>query len=177
MGANENKNQTEAAAWVAAAGAQEPEGPSPVVAPTDFFFRSLVGFIDRIEVIDPAEGSDWDAATQLSLVLTLDRAYSRRATAITIDPLDSFRLNPAGDVLGLSYFGPLRVNPLSEEGYAQLLAGDPFVLPASLDPFSRLVVIADLETYQLSGFGLEFCIKLMSMQRNEDNNTTVTFPV
>lgn len=177
MGSNEIANRCEAAAWIAAAGAEDPEGPAPLVSADDFFIRSLNGFIDRIDVLDPQVGTDWDAVGQVTLGLHLDRNYSRRDTSIVIDPVDSFRENAAGDVLGVSYFGPLRVVPLSEQGYAELLAGGTFTLPDSLDPFSRIVVIADLTTYQAGGFGLEFSIQLMRMQQNEDNDTDVQFPL
>ena len=177
MGANEIANRVEASAWIAAAGELTGEGVGSDVKASDFFFRSLSGFIDRIEVIGVEAGETWGSITDLSLAIFLDRDYSRRDTSILLNPIDSFR--PNGDdpavINPLVYEGPLRVVTLSKDGYETLAKGGsvPFTLPASLDPFSVLLINANLGNFQEIGLGLEFGIELLRMPDNDAPGSTV----
>lgn len=179
MGANEIANRVEASAWVAAAGQIDEEGTGGPISAADFFFRSLSGFVNRIEVlgVDPAVDT-WDTLTELVVALFLDRNYARKDTTMLLQPIDSAR--PQSDdpaiVLPSSYQGPLRVLPLSAEGYITATTGaPPLTLPGSLDPYSVLLVVADLDAFQLVGKGLEFGIEVLRMPDYDGPPASVNF--
>lgn len=176
MGANEIANRVEASAWIAAAGDFEGEGFADVKA-SDFFFRSISGFVEAIEVLNLEPGDSWDDVNDLIFVLTLDREYSRRDTTFLLQPIESFRAdvdNPAS-IAPLSYEGIVRVLPVSEAGYQAVISGGAPSIPADLDPYVRVICFANLSDFQLSGAGLEFGIQVLRMPDNESQNTTVTF--
>ena len=164
MGANEIANRIEAAAWIAAAGQEDGEGFTDVTA-EDFFFRSIVGFENRLTLLSPEDGEDWGSVDTISMAIFLERAYSRGDTAIQITPIETMRADASsGDVLPVSYEGVIRVLPLSTAGFAAAQAGDPFTLPGSLDPYSVLLIIINLDQFQVSGVGVEFAINVMRLQ-------------
>ena len=176
MGANEIANRVEASAWIAAAGETDGEGASPIAA-GDFFFRSLSGFVNRIEVVGVVPGDTWDTVTELVLALFLDRNYARKDTTMLLQPIDSARPtlgNPAL-IAPLAYEGPLQIIPLSADGYLQIQAGGLASLPATLDPYSVLVVIANLSSYQQAGVGLEFGIEVLRMPDYNGPPASVSF--
>lgn len=175
MGANEISNRVEASAWIAAAGQSEPESPSSIVKASDFFFRSISGFVNRIEIAGAEVGDNWDDVEQLGIALFLDRNYARKDTTMLLQPIDSLRpaLNQPAITLPLNYEGPLRVLPMSLAGFEALKTFGPQPLPGSLDPYSVLLVVADLTKFQLAGVGLEFGIEVLRMPDYNGGPTTV----
>ena len=179
MGANEIANRVEASAWIAAAGEINGEGVGRDVEASDFFFRSISGFVNRMEVIDVDVGDPWDGILNLSIALFLDRNYARKDTTLLLQAIDSFR--PQSDdpavINPLVFNGPVRVATFSAEGYESVKTGGvpPFTLPASLDPFSVLLINADLNNFQELGVGLEFGIELLRMPDNDGGDTAVAF--
>ena len=176
MGANEIANRIEAAGWLAAAGQHDGEGGTDVV-PGDFFFRSIVGFQNRLEVINPEVGDDWSGVESVSIALFLDRNYARKDTTIQVSAIESLRVainTPPVTVAPISYQGVIRVLPLSADGYKSFKSGGvpPLSIPGSLDPYSVLVCIADLEEFQRSGFGVEFAIQVMRLPDLEGGDET-----
>ena len=178
MGSNEIKNSIEACAWIVAAAAPFPDlGVTPVAA-DQFFFRSISGFVDRIDVLTPALGTDWIDATEVVLGLYLDRNYSRRATTIFTKNINTVGVEPTtGDPSPISMDLSPNVLALTEAAYNDLISTGTFPTADDLDPFSRLLVTLDVTDFQDLGFGTEFGIELLSMPQNEDGNTNVQFPV
>lgn len=178
MGANEIANRIEAAGWLSTTGQNDGEGATDVKA-SDFYFRSIVGFKNKLEIINPQVGDSWTTVDSISVALFLDRNYARKDTTIQITPIESMRasLNPAG-IIPVSYAGMLRVLPLSAQGYESFTHGlvPPLSLPGSLDPYSVIVVVADLDDFQAIGFGVEFSIQVMRLPDLEGGDeTAVTF--
>lgn len=176
--ANEIANRVEACAWIAAAAPVNSEGPQPVVA-DNFFFRSLSGFEDRIDVLSPPLGTEWSGLPTLTLGLYLERNYSRRATALFLQSIDTISVDPdSGGPSPIGMSTAPRVLPLTEAAYDRFFidgGADPTI--NDLDPFKRLVIIIDLANFQVFGHGTEFSIEVLSMPRNDDGNTNVQFPV
>ena len=174
MGANEIANRIEAAGWLSATGQFDGEGSTDVLA-SDFFFRSIVGFKNKLEVINPQLGDSWGNAETVSLALFLDRNYARKDTTIQITPIETLRatVNPVA-IAPTSYEGMLRILPLSAEGYESFTHGNvpPLSVPGSLDPYSVLVIVANLEEFQLVGFGVEFSIQVMRLPDLEGGDET-----
>lgn len=171
MGANEIANRVEASAWIAAAGQSDDEGVGGPITPADFFFRSLSGFVNKMEILGIIPGQTWDDLEQVSIALFLDRNYARRDTTMLLQPIETFRpaTNDPSIVQPVSYEGPLRVIPVSAEGFESVKGGGvpPFTLPASVDPYSVLVVVANLMEFQQLGHGLEFGIEVLRMPDND----------
>jgi len=179
MGANEISNRVEASAWIAAAGEVDGDGlGTGLVVDTDFFFRSLSGFVNKIEVLGLQPGDTWENVLQLTVALFLDRNYARKDTTMLLQPINSFRpeIGDPANILPLVFGGPLQVTPLSAAGYQSVKDGGatPFTLPASADPYSVLLVLADLEQFQEFGKGLEFGIEVLRMQDNDAPDQTET---
>ncbi len=180
MGANEIANRVEASAWVAAAGKVDGDNiGTEEVVPADFFFRSLNGFDNRIEVIGISPGETWETASLgvITIVLFLERNYARKDTTMLLQPIESFRpsIPDPSIILPVSYEGPLRVTPLSAAGYETVKTGaPPFTLPASIDPYSVLLVTANLGDFQQLGKGVEFGIEVVRMQDNDGPPTVTT---
>lgn len=180
MGANEIANRVEASAWIAAAGQTDGDdiGVNEVL-PTDFFFRSLNGFVNRMDVLGISPGETWEDAAQgtITVVLFLDRNYARKDTTLLLQPIETFRpstVDPA-IILPVSYEGPLRVTPLSADGYSNVRTGaPPFTLPGSVDPYSVLMVSLNLGEFQVFGKGVEFGIEVLRMQDNDGPPTVTT---
>ena len=175
MGSNEIKNSIEACAWISAGSAAGSEGNATVEA-DNFFFRSISGFIDRIDVLGADFGTDWVAVPNnlMTIGLYLDRNYSRNANTFLLQNIDSIRAAPdspeeSGDIVIAS--AP-RVLPLTDEAYVALITNQTPPEPDDLDPFSRQLIYLDLST-QIEGHGCEFGIELLGMPQNEDNSTDV----
>lgn len=170
MGANELSNRVEATAWVVAAGTMDGEGAGSPVAATDFFFRSLSGFVNKLEIIGPVIGDSWDDVDFLNVVLFLERNYARDHTTIAcINPITTARGQTGvagGPAIPVTYIGPSEVFPITQAGYEIIKnnLGD-FQEPAGLDPYSVIVCTFDLSggVFQRSGKGLEFGIQVTSM--------------
>lgn len=180
MGANEIANRVEASAWIAAAGRVDGDdiGTQEVV-PADFFFRSLNGFDNRMEVLGIPPGDTWEDAAlgSITIVLFLDRNYARKDTTMLLQPIESFRpsIPDPAIILPVSYEGPLRVIPLSASGYQTVKTGAPVLsLPASVDPYSVLLVVVNLGDFQVVGKGIEFGIEVLRMQDNDGPPTVTT---
>ena len=178
MGSNEIKNSIEACAWIVAGrGASPGESPLALVAPENFFFRSISGFQDRIDVISPVFGSDWAVAQEIIIGLYLDRNYSRAATTLLLKNINSIGLGtntPPNPALVQMMFSP-NVQPLTAAAYEALyVTGTADPLPDDQDPFDRLVItMPDLQEDQIEGHGTEFGIVLLSMPQNDDGDTDV----
>lgn len=182
MGANELSNRVEAAGWIAAAGQVNGDNEGQAIAAdgSQFFFRSISGFVNKIEVlnVNPAVDTWLDLqASEVTLALFLDRNYARKDTSIGITPIESFREQSDDPAVSIpvSYEGMLRVLPMSQAAYDSVKAGSlVFPLPESLDPYSVIIVVADLSAFQAVGAGVEFGIQVSRMSDNDAPGTTDT---